>query len=54
MYAYRFAIFIMQIQKLEEKLEGFKQEKHELFSQLKKVLNQEEEARKRAQMKEQK
>ncbi|XP_064598646.1 G protein pathway suppressor 2-like [Liolophura sinensis] len=42
-----------QIQKLEEKLEGFKQEKHELFSQLKKVLNQEEEARKRAQMKEQ-
>lgn len=42
-----------QIQQLEKKLEGLKQEKHELFSQLKKVLHQEDETRKRAQIKEQ-
>lgn len=42
-----------QIQQLEKKLESLKQEKHELFSQLKKVLHQEDETRKRAQIKEQ-
>ncbi|KAK3581691.1 hypothetical protein CHS0354_032410 [Potamilus streckersoni] len=42
-----------QIHQLEKKLESLKAEKHELFSQLKKVLNQEEESRKRAQLKEQ-
>lgn len=42
-----------QIQNMEKKLETLKQEKHELFSQLKKVLHQEDETRKRAQIKEQ-
>ena len=42
-----------QIQRIEKSLEGLKQEKHELFSQLKKVLHQEDETRKRAQIKEQ-
>lgn len=43
-----------QIAQLEKKLEQLKAEKHELFSQLKKVLHQEDETRKRAQIKEQK
>ncbi|KAK7487184.1 hypothetical protein BaRGS_00021536 [Batillaria attramentaria] len=38
---------------LERKLEQLRQEKHQLFLQLKKVLNQEEETRRRAQIKEQ-
>lgn len=38
---------------MEKKLETLKAEKHELFSQLKKVLHQEDETRKRAQIKEQ-
>ena len=38
---------------MEKKLEGLKQDKHELFSQLKKVLHHEDETRKRAQIKEQ-
>lgn len=42
-----------QIAQLEKKLEQLKAEKHELFSQLKKVLHQEDETRKRAQLKEQ-
>ncbi|XP_053408577.1 G protein pathway suppressor 2-like isoform X2 [Mercenaria mercenaria] len=42
-----------QISQLEKKLEQLKAEKHELFSQLKKVLHQEDETRKRAQLKEQ-
>ncbi len=42
-----------QICKLEDKLEGLKREKHELFSQLKKVLHQEGETKKKAQLKEQ-
>jgi len=41
-----------QITQLEKKLEQLKQEKHELFSQLKKVLHQEDDTRKRAQQKE--
>ncbi|KAK2179151.1 hypothetical protein NP493_509g01003 [Ridgeia piscesae] len=40
-----------QISQLQHKMEQLKQEKHELFSQLKKVLHQEDESRKRAQMK---
>ncbi|KAI0216163.1 hypothetical protein LSAT2_031801 [Lamellibrachia satsuma] len=40
-----------QISQLQQKMESLKQEKHELFSQLKKVLHQEDESRKRAQMK---
>ncbi len=43
-----------QIQQLEQRLESLKNEKHLLFSQLKKVLHQEDENRKRAQIKEQK
>lgn len=42
-----------QIAHLEKRLETLNQEKHELFSQLKKVLHQEDETRKRAQIKEQ-
>lgn len=42
-----------QINDLEKRLERLNQEKHELFSQLKKVLHQEDETRKRAQIKEQ-
>lgn len=42
-----------QISQLEKRLEHLNQEKHELFSQLKKVLHQEEDMRKRAQLKEQ-
>ncbi|KAK3107395.1 hypothetical protein FSP39_013705 [Pinctada imbricata] len=42
-----------QIVELEKKLETLKTEKHELFSQLKKVLHQEDESRKRAALKEQ-
>ena len=45
---------ILQIASLESKLESLKQEKHKLFSQLKKVLHQEDENRKRAQLKEHK
>ncbi|KAK2153403.1 hypothetical protein LSH36_298g02005 [Paralvinella palmiformis] len=41
-----------QIGQLEDRLEALKGEKHELFSQLKKVLHQEDESRKRAQLKE--
>ncbi|KAK6173463.1 hypothetical protein SNE40_016908 [Patella caerulea] len=42
-----------EIQKFEQKLESLKQEKHTLFLKLKKILNQEEENRKRVQIKEQ-
>ncbi|XP_059160962.1 G protein pathway suppressor 2-like [Physella acuta] len=42
-----------QIAQLEKKLEILKGQKHELFSQLKKVLHQEDETRRRAQQKEQ-
>lgn len=42
-----------QISELEKKMDKLKAEKHELFSQLKKVLHQEDETRKRAQQKEQ-
>nr|KAG5699789.1 hypothetical protein BaRGS_013509 [Batillaria attramentaria] len=42
-----------QLAQLERKLEQLRQEKHQLFLQLKKVLNQEEETRRRAQIKEQ-
>lgn len=42
-----------QLSQLERKLEQLKQEKHQLFLQLKKVLNQEEDTRRRAQIKEQ-
>lgn len=42
-----------QIFQLEEKLKVLKQEKHEMFQQLKKVLNQESEMKQRAQVKEQ-
>ncbi|XP_060577476.1 G protein pathway suppressor 2-like isoform X2 [Ruditapes philippinarum] len=42
-----------QISQLEKKLEQLGSEKHELFSQLKKVLHQEDETRKRTQLKEQ-
>lgn len=38
---------------METKHESLKNEKHELFSQLKKVLHQEDETRRRAQLKEQ-
>ena len=38
---------------LETKLESLKREKHELFSQLKKVLHQEGETKKKVQLKEQ-
>ena len=38
---------------MESKHESLKNEKHELFSQLKKVLHQEDETRRRAQLKEQ-
>ena len=44
---------ILQISQLEKKLEQLRVEKHELFSQLKKVLHQEDETRKRTQLKEQ-
>ena len=43
----------MQIAEFERRLEILKNEKHELFSQLKKVLHHEDESRKRAQLKEQ-
>lgn len=42
-----------QIAQLEKKLEELRSDKHQLFLQLKKVLNQEEETRRRAQLKEQ-
>ncbi|XP_029647473.1 G protein pathway suppressor 2 isoform X1 [Octopus sinensis] len=42
-----------QIGMMESKHESLKNEKHELFSQLKKVLHQEDETRRRAQLKEQ-
>ncbi|XP_048756320.1 G protein pathway suppressor 2-like isoform X2 [Ostrea edulis] len=42
-----------QISQLDKKMEDLKTEKHELFSQLKKVLHQEDETRKKAQLKEQ-
>ncbi|XP_025103012.1 G protein pathway suppressor 2-like isoform X2 [Pomacea canaliculata] len=42
-----------QIAQLERKLEQLRSEKHQVFLQLKKVLNQEEETRRRAQLKEQ-
>ncbi|ESO92492.1 hypothetical protein LOTGIDRAFT_239575 [Lottia gigantea] len=42
-----------QIQKLEQKLKSLSDDKHVLFLKLKKILNQEEETRKRAQIKEQ-
>ncbi|XP_061184587.1 G protein pathway suppressor 2-like [Saccostrea echinata] len=42
-----------QIAQLDKKMEELKTEKHELFSQLKKVLHQEDESRKKAQLKEQ-
>ncbi|XP_064650783.1 G protein pathway suppressor 2-like isoform X2 [Lineus longissimus] len=41
------------IRQQETKLDSLKKEKHELFSQLKKVLHQEDETRRRAQVKEQ-
>jgi len=46
--------FCYQLVQLEAKLDALKQEKHGLFSELKKVLHQENEMRQRAQMKEQK
>lgn len=42
-----------QIVQLEKRLEDLRSDKHQLFLQLKKVLNQEEETRRRAQLKEQ-
>lgn len=42
-----------QIAQLDKKMEDLKAEKHDLFSQLKKVLHQEDETRKKAQLKEQ-
>lgn len=42
-----------QVTQLDKKLEDLKSEKHELFCQLKKVLHQEDETRKKAQLKEQ-
>ena len=43
---------VLQIAQLEKKLEQLKQEKHDYFSRLKKVLHQEDETKKRAQQKE--
>ena len=45
--------FNLQISQLEKKLDQLRSDKHQLFLQLKKVLNQEEETRRRAQLKEQ-
>ncbi|KAK7105807.1 G protein pathway suppressor 2-like isoform X2 [Littorina saxatilis] len=42
-----------QISQLEKRLDQLRSDKHQLFLQLKKVLNQEEETRRRAQLKEQ-
>ena len=41
------------ISQLDKRLEQLRSDKHQLFLQLKKVLNQEEETRHRAQLKEQ-
>ena len=46
-------VLSLKVSQLNKKIETLKQEKHELFSQLKKVLHQEDETRKRAQLKEQ-
>ena len=46
-------MFNLQILQLEKRLEQLRSDKHQLFLQLKKVLNQEEETRRRAQLKEQ-
>lgn len=43
----------LKIAQLDKKMEDLKAEKHDLFSQLKKVLHQEDETRKKAQLKEQ-
>jgi len=40
----------MQITQIEVKLEGLKRQKHDLFARLKKVLNFEEEQRRRVQL----
>ena len=47
------AVFVLQISQLQAKMENLKKDKNELFNQLKKVL-QEDENKKRAQIKEQK
>lgn len=44
---------LLKITQLDKKMEDLKAEKHDLFSQLKKVLHQEDETRKKAQLKEQ-
>ena len=48
-----FDMLPLKLSQLEAKLDTLKQEKHGLFSELKKVLHQENEMRQRAQMKEQ-